>query len=76
MEIYNEKVIDLLDPKNEVLIREKNKNFITENLTEIFVNSKEEIYKLLKKSEENRTTCHTGMNENSSRSHFIFFITL
>lgn len=44
MEIYNEKVIDLLSVKNEVNIREKNKNFITENLTEIFVNSKEEIY--------------------------------
>lgn len=72
MEIYNEKILDLLNPKNEIFIREKNKNFETENLTEIFVNSKEEIYQLLKKSESNRTTCYTGMNTNSSRSHFIF----
>lgn len=39
MEIYNEKVFDLLNTKNEVNIREKNKNFITENLTEIYINS-------------------------------------
>ena len=44
MEIYNEKIFDLLNPKNEVCIREKDKNFITENLTEIFVNSKDEIF--------------------------------
>ena len=70
IEIYNEKVNDLIDPSRKNLeIREQgNKG--------IFVNNLEKVMQLLNKGESNRIIAETKMNEKSSRSHTIFKIIL
>lgn len=73
-EIYQEKIMDLLNISNTNLnIREnKAKGIYVENLQEIEVNNLEEVMKLINTSMDNRTVSATNMNETSSRSHLLF----
>ncbi|KAJ3225554.1 kinesin-like protein Klp8 [Clydaea vesicula] len=81
MEIYNEKVIDLLNPfpnnKKKLRIRE-HPNFgpYVEDLSKVLVNSHSEITLLIENGNKSRTIATTNMNQNSSRSHTIFTIVL
>lgn len=74
IEIYNERVNDLLDKNNvDLKVREDN--------GEVFIKCKEEvihmpenILTLMKRGDKNRRIGRTDMNEYSSRSHSIFRI--
>ena len=47
-----------------------------ENLTERYVSEEHEIFELMKFGNENRSVSSTLMNEESSRSHLIFMLTI
>ncbi|XP_028410863.1 centromere-associated protein E-like [Dendronephthya gigantea] len=74
MEIYNEIITDLLNPKSTNLrIRENvDREISVEKLTERVVTSVDEIIDVMKIGEKNRHIGGTNMNERSSRSHTIF----
>jgi hypothetical protein len=78
LEIYNEKIQDLLDPrKNNLMVKEeKNKGIWVDDATEIYVLSKEEMYDVFKIGSENRKVGATCMNAKSSRSHSLFIVTI
>ena len=74
LEIYNENLIDLLNPKKNLSIITIDDKITIENLTKFSINSIEESFSLLKKGNKLRKIASTKMNENSSRSHIIFSI--
>lgn len=78
MEIYCEKVKDLLCPKNENLrVREHpNVGPYVENLEKMAVCTYEDIFELMDTGNKARTVAATNMNSTSSRSHAIFTIVL
>ena len=77
MEIYNEKVNDLLDMERSNLnVLDIKDEVIVENLTNIKVNSVEGIHKLVQLGEKNRIRAKTKVNSKSSRSHTVFGINL
>lgn len=78
VEIYLEKIRDLLNPVNDNLeIRESRyKGLWIENITEVYVSSFEEAIKVMRKGEVNRTVASTAMNAHSSRSHSVLIINL
>uniref|UniRef100_I3J4I3 Kinesin family member 13A n=1 Tax=Oreochromis niloticus TaxID=8128 RepID=I3J4I3_ORENI len=78
MEIYNEKVRDLLDPKGSrqsLKVRE-HKVFgpYVDGLSQLAVTSFEDIEVLMSEGNKSRTVAATNMNEESSRSHAVFSI--
>jgi len=76
-ELYMEKIRDLLDvSKSDLKIRENKTGSYIENLTEVYVGDRQEIFKLIHLGQKNRITCATNMNEHSSRSHMIFLLSL
>ena len=80
-EIYNEHVKDLLAPKTTpptyLKIREsKSDGVYVQNLTDEPVKIYEDIERLMKTGDMNRTTASTKMNDTSSRSHAVFTLTL
>lgn len=80
-EIYNEHVKDLLTPRTNpptyLKIREsKSDGVYVQNLTDEPVKSYEDIERLMKTGDLNRTTAMTKMNDTSSRSHAVFTLTL
>ncbi|KAK4505722.1 hypothetical protein PRZ48_003687 [Zasmidium cellare] len=80
-EIYNEHVKDLLAPRTNpptyLKIREsKSDGVYVQNLTDEPVKSYEDIERLMKVGDMNRTTASTKMNDTSSRSHAVFTLTL
>ena len=76
MEIYNEKINDLLDLNNkDVKIREFFPCTIgLQNIKEELVTNKEQMYECLKTGNLNRHISATKANDRSSRSHTIFKI--
>lgn len=78
VEIYLEKIRDLLNPINDNLeIRESRYRGVwIEDITEVYVSSFEEAIKVIRKGELNRTVAATAMNAQSSRSHSILNINL
>lgn len=77
IEIYNENMLDLSEPKNEISIREDPISGVTvDNLTVFSSHSLMESLEFYKKGIANRKTAATQMNEYSSRSHSIFTISL
>jgi kinesin family member 5 len=80
VEIYMEKIRDLLDPnrlKNNLTVREDKINGIyIAGVTEEYVTSFEELLNVMQSGAFNRATAATGMNEGSSRSHSVFTITI
>lgn len=76
-EIYMEKIRDLLEmSKTDLKIRESKQGYYIENLTEVYVGEKIELFRIISIGQKNRMTCATNMNEHSSRSHLIFLLTL
>lgn len=81
LEIYNEEIIDLLNPQPKkgppLTIREDASGDIyLAGLKEEAIGTSDEIFDLLKKGTLCRTTGSTDMNMNSSRSHAIFSLVL
>ncbi|CAD8168433.1 unnamed protein product [Paramecium pentaurelia] len=76
LEIYNEKIMDLLDTnKTNLKIKEDRlRGLFVQNLTEIKVESPEEMKQVMMTGSNNRTIAATRMNERSSRSHSLFQI--
>eukprot|EP00826_Nyctotherus_ovalis_P034572 TRINITY_DN2894_c0_g2_i3.p1 TRINITY_DN2894_c0_g2~~TRINITY_DN2894_c0_g2_i3.p1 ORF type:complete len:710 (-),score=229.01 TRINITY_DN2894_c0_g2_i3:143-2272(-) len=78
IEIYNEKLKDLLNTSNDSLSvrEEKQKGVFLENLTEESISSADEVYDLMRSGNGNRAVGCTNMNAQSSRSHSIFVLNL
>ncbi|VDO45464.1 unnamed protein product [Haemonchus placei] len=81
MEIYNERVRDLLDPKksnkHHLKVREhKILGPLVDGLSVLAVDSYEQIASLIEEGNKSRTVAATNMNAESSRSHAVFNITL
>jgi len=78
LEIYNEKIRDLLDPsKNNLNVREdKQKGIYVDGLTEKSIGNESEVYTLMKEGNDNRAVGVTNMNAQSSRSHSIFHLSI
>ncbi|TPX36271.1 hypothetical protein SmJEL517_g01402 [Synchytrium microbalum] len=76
MEIYMEKIRDLLNPSNDNLPihEEKVKGVYVKGLLEVFVGSVAEVYQVMQQGMSSRVTASTGMNTESSRSHSIFVL--
>uniref|UniRef100_A0A4W6G964 Kinesin-like protein n=1 Tax=Lates calcarifer TaxID=8187 RepID=A0A4W6G964_LATCA len=76
LEIYNEKVLDLLSPSSQDLpIREdKDKNILIPGLTHTTISSFADFDKHFVPASLNRTTASTKLNQRSSRSHAILLI--
>ncbi|KAF4102706.1 hypothetical protein G5714_015589 [Onychostoma macrolepis] len=78
MEIYNEKVRDLLDPKGSrqsLKVREhKVLGPYVDGLSQLAVMSFEDIESLMSEGNKSRTVAATNMNEESSRSHAVFSV--
>ena len=87
LEIYNENIRDLLknngknsleNTNNEYLdLREDpEKGIVVSGITEISVTNSNEMLKILKRGNRNRTQEATGANETSSRSHAILQVSI
>ncbi|CAN0923363.1 Kinesin-like protein KIN-12E [Linum grandiflorum] len=74
LEIYNEQILDLLDPSsNNLQIREDvKKGVYVENLKEVEVSSARDVIQQLIEGSTNRKVAATNMNHASSRSHSVF----
>jgi len=79
LEIYNERVRDLLNPANKgnLKVREHpSTGPYVEDLAKLVVGSFEEIEHLMDEGNKARTVAATNMNETSSRSHAVFTLML
>ncbi|VDB83016.1 unnamed protein product [Peniophora sp. CBMAI 1063] len=78
MEIYLERIRDLLQPQNDNLQvhEEKNKGVYVKNLSDYYVSSAQEVYEIMRQGGAARVVTSTNMNAESSRSHSIFLITI
>ena len=78
MEIYMERIRDLLQPQNDNLPvhEEKSRGVYVKGLLEIYVSSVQEVYEVMRRGGAARATAATNMNQESSRSHSIFVITI
>ncbi|KAA6421900.1 MAG: kinesin KIF3B [Trebouxia sp. A1-2] len=79
LEIYNEEVRDLLskNPKNKLELKErKEQGVYVKGLNSFVVKSVAEITSVLEVGKKNRSVGATMMNQDSSRSHSIFTITV
>ncbi|KAH7086883.1 kinesin family protein-like protein [Paraphoma chrysanthemicola] len=79
LEIYNERVRDLLNPSNKGNLRVRehpSTGPYVEDLAKLVVQSFPEIENLMDEGNKARTVAATNMNETSSRSHAVFTLTL
>ncbi|KAJ2959256.1 hypothetical protein NQZ79_g5221 [Umbelopsis isabellina] len=79
IEIYNEKVRDLLNPKNKGNLKVREHPSLgpyVEDLSRLVVNSFADIEHLMDEGNKARTVAATNMNETSSRSHAVFTLLL
>ncbi|XP_015777124.1 PREDICTED: kinesin-like protein KIF13A [Acropora digitifera] len=80
IEIYNEKVRDLLCPRgNHAMLRVREHKILgpyVEGLTKLVVSSFKDIETLMIEGNKSRTVAATNMNTESSRSHAVFNIVL
>ncbi|GLV46297.1 CENP-meta [Carabus blaptoides fortunei] len=74
LEIYNEKIYDLLDIGKSIKIHEDFNGVVVVNVKYIVTDTAEKVYNVMKKGNRARTIGETSMNEKSSRSHAIFQI--
>ena len=75
MEIYNEKVRDLLGGHSQLKVREhKVLGPYVEGLSKLIVKSFNDINVLIDEGNQSRTVASTNMNSESSRSHAVFNI--
>ncbi|WYZ45303.1 hypothetical protein EsH8_VIII_000619 [Colletotrichum jinshuiense] len=78
MEIYMERIRDLLAPQNDNLPvhEEKNRGVYVKGLLEVYVSSVQEVYEVMRRGGNARAVAATNMNQESSRSHSIFVVTI
>ncbi|KAL9110787.1 MAG: hypothetical protein Q9227_004779 [Pyrenula ochraceoflavens] len=78
MEIYMERIRDLLIPTNDNLPvhEEKNRGVYVKGLYEGYVASVAEVYEILHRGQRSRMVASTNMNQESSRSHSILQVTI
>ena len=78
LEIYMERIMDLLDPKKTNLLvrRDPQRGIFIKDCTEVYVNSCLEMFDVMRAGGKNRSIAATRMNERSSRSHSIFICTI
>eukprot|EP00879_Flechtneria_rotunda_P024890 GHRR01026413.1.p1 GENE.GHRR01026413.1~~GHRR01026413.1.p1 ORF type:complete len:401 (+),score=95.22 GHRR01026413.1:223-1425(+) len=79
LEIYNEEIRDLLskNPKDKLELKEhKDSGVYVKNLNAFVVKSVPEIRNVLEVGKKNRSVGATLMNQDSSRSHSVFSITI
>ena len=79
VEIYRERIRDLLDPTktNLKVAQDKQKRgLFIEDLTESYVSDEQELYAIMKLGNDNRSIGATNMNEQSSRSHSIVIMSV
>jgi len=75
IEIYNEKIRDLLQPSNSNLrVRENQQGVYVESCANPFCGSPEEILGYLSQGHSIRSCASTKMNNQSSRSHAVFML--
>jgi kinesin family member 1 len=77
MEIYCERVRDLLNPKNKGNLRVREHPALgpyVEDLSKLAVTSYQDIHDIIDEGNKARTVAATNMNETSSRSHAVFTI--
>nr|XP_019007917.1 kinesin [Kwoniella pini CBS 10737]OCF46698.1 kinesin [Kwoniella pini CBS 10737] len=79
IEIYNEKVRDLLNPKNKGNLRVREHPSLgpyVEDLSKLVVENYSQMMTLMDEGNKARTVASTNMNETSSRSHAVFTVIL
>ncbi|GAA95055.1 uncharacterized protein L969DRAFT_104727 [Mixia osmundae IAM 14324] len=78
MEIYMERIRDLLAPQNDNLSihEDKARGVYVKNLSVLYVGSAPEVYEIMKQGGLTRAVSATNMNAESSRSHSIFVISV
>ncbi|KAJ4462120.1 putative Kinesin heavy chain [Paratrimastix pyriformis] len=78
VEIYMERIRDLLDPSNSNLEihEDKARGVYIAGCSEVYVTQEQDIFQLLEQGGRNRVVAATGMNEGSSRSHSLFMLTV
>nr|BAN16545.1 ADB2008819 [Acytostelium subglobosum] len=78
IEIYMEKIRDLLDVRKDNLrVREeKGKGVWVEGTTEVYIYREEDILEVMRTGQANRAIAETKMNAESSRSHSIFILSI
>eukprot|EP00823_Brevimastigomonas_motovehiculus_P000578 TRINITY_DN1071_c2_g1_i1.p1 TRINITY_DN1071_c2_g1~~TRINITY_DN1071_c2_g1_i1.p1 ORF type:complete len:1112 (+),score=448.60 TRINITY_DN1071_c2_g1_i1:113-3448(+) len=77
VEIYMERIRDLLEPSHSNLkLREGNNGVWIEDVTELYVGSIGEVIDVMAQGQDNRAIASTRMNEESSRSHSVFIVTV
>ncbi|KAK4683958.1 kinesin family member 5, partial [Tremellales sp. Uapishka_1] len=76
MEIYMEKIKDLLAPQNDNLSihEDKARGVYVKGLTDVYVGSEAEVYKVMRAGGASRAVSSTQMNAESSRSHSILMV--
>ncbi|XP_032416779.1 kinesin-like protein KIF11 [Xiphophorus hellerii] len=81
LEIYNEKLFDLLSPTEDVNERlqlfddpHNKRGVVVKGLEEVVVHNKNEVYQILERGAAKRRTASTLMNAYSSRSHSVFSV--
>jgi kinesin family protein 5 len=78
LEIYNEKIMDLIDSrKSNLIVKEDvSRGVWVQDASEIYVNNKEEMLEIFTLGTKNRSIASTLMNSRSSRSHSLFILTI
>jgi len=77
VEIYNEKIRDLLCPsKDNLRIREGSRGVWIEDVTESYVGDNHQVLDIMTQGQNNRAIAATNMNMESSRSHSVFILTV
>lgn len=78
MEIYMERIRDLLNPQHDNLPvhEERSRGVYVKGLLEIYVSSIQEVYEVMRRGDAARKVAATNMNQESSRSHSIFVVTI
>lgn len=78
MEIYMERIRDLMMTANDNLSihEDKTRGVYVKNLLEIYVSTEAEVYEVMRRGGAARATAATNMNQESSRSHSIFVVTI
>jgi kinesin family protein 5 len=78
VEIYMERIKDLLDPTkvNMQIKADKQRGIFIQDVTERYIASEEEVYEIMLIGNDNRAIASTKMNNESSRSHSLFLMTV
>ncbi|CAD6926785.1 unnamed protein product [Tilletia controversa] len=78
MEIYMEKIRDLLAPQNDNLQihEEKSRGVYVKGLSDFYVGGAPDVYEIMRQGANARAVSSTNMNAESSRSHSIFVVSI